>query len=224
MSAWVALEGVNGVGKSHLGRLAAGVLGERCVPLVELPDSEPAGLPGQVIAALHSAGDRFLRTGHPRTETLLLAALQVHRWEALPAPGAGQVVLEDRGPASVAAYQAAVLAESSDATDAWALEQALAIGRAIGAWRPPPTATVLVTDDPALCLARFERRTGRPCSADERALMARAGRLYHLLAHDRPDRYALLDRRAVGEREAVEFIADVCRTAAAGALREGTTP
>ncbi|MFJ6776377.1 hypothetical protein ACIQOV_36380 [Kitasatospora sp. NPDC091257] len=99
--------------------LAAAALGELCVPLLELPDSRPQGLAGQVIAALYTGGDRFLRTGHPRTETLLLAALQVHRYESLPAVGDGRTVLEDRGPASVTAYQAAVLAEAAGATETW---------------------------------------------------------------------------------------------------------
>ncbi|MFJ1708726.1 hypothetical protein [Kitasatospora sp. NPDC088346] len=77
------------------------------------------------------------------------------------------------------------------------------------------------SDDPGRCLARFEQRTGWPSSADERALMARAARLYQLLAADRPDKYLVLDRRTTGEAEAVEFIARACRTAAD---LEGVTP
>lgn len=215
MIGWVSLEGANGVGKSHLGRLAAASLGEVCVPLVELPDSPPAGLPGRVIAALHADGDRFLRTGHPRTETLLLAALQVHRYESMPPVAAGQMVLEDRGPASVAVYQAAVLAEADNAADSWALRQAVAIERTIEVWRPLPTTTVLLSDAPDVCLARFEQRTGQASSNDERALMARVHRVYHLLAADRPEHYLLLDRRTLGEDEAVEFITRACRAAAA---------
>jgi hypothetical protein len=48
--------------------------------------------------------------------------------------------------------------------------------------------------------------------------------VYHLLAHDGPEKYLLLDRQKVGEEEAVEFIADACRTAVAEAVLEGTTP
>ncbi|MGW4694076.1 thymidylate kinase [Kitasatospora cineracea] len=215
----MTLEGVNGVGKTRLGRLAAAALGEACVPLVELPDSPPAALPGKVIAALRADGDRFLRTGHPGTETLLLAALQVHRYESLPVVGPGRTVLEDRGPASVAVYQAAVLAEAAGATDGWALERAYEIERAVLAWRPPPSLTVLLTDDPALCLGRFEERTGQAASLGERALMARAERLYHLLAADRPEQYLLLDRRTAGEKQAVDTITGACRRAA---RKEGT--
>ncbi|MFJ9446429.1 thymidylate kinase [Kitasatospora sp. NPDC101235] len=216
MSAVVTLEGVNGVGKSHLGRLAAAALGPVCLPLVELPDSAPTGLPGQVIAALHSGGDRFLRTGHPGTETLLLAALQVHRHEALAPAGPGQVVLEDRGPASVAVYQAAVLAERAGATDAWALERARAIEQMIRMWRPAPATTVLITDDPEACRARFERRTGQAASPDEWALMSRAGRLYHQLAAV-SDNYVVLDRQLLDEKSAVNLITGLCRDAAAAA-------
>src|SRR5437868_2167038 len=101
---WVSLEGGNGVGKTHLAARAAALLGERCLYLQELPDSPADQIPGQIVAALHAAGDMWLRTGRARTENLRLAALQVHRYEALPPHAAHRVVLEDRGPHSVAVY------------------------------------------------------------------------------------------------------------------------
>src|SRR5437867_8049956 len=100
---WVSLEGVNGVGKTWLAAQVVRGLGTACLPLVELPDSAPGHLAGQVVSALAAAGDRFLRTGHPRTEALLLAALMVHRYEHARIRPAVRVVLEDRGPHSVAA-------------------------------------------------------------------------------------------------------------------------
>ena len=105
----VALEGANGVGKTYLAHRAAALLGSHCHLVAELPDSAAADLPGHVISALHATGDPFLRTGVPLTETLLLAALQVHRYESLPPLARGTVVLEDRGPLSVAVYQAVIL-------------------------------------------------------------------------------------------------------------------
>lgn len=218
---WVNLEGVNGVGKTHLAQEAAGRLGDRCVPLVELPDAPPGGLSGQVIAALHTAGDMFLRTGHPRTETLLLAALQVHRFESLPPPEPGKVVLEDRGPHSVAVYQAAVLAETTGVSDEQALTTVWHILSTIASWRPEPTATVVLVDDPQRCLERFEQRIGRTTEASERALMARAGRLYHLMAAAHPNRYLVLDRRRTASEEIVATITDVCLRLLAAAPVKG---
>ena len=222
--ALVNVEGTNGVGKTRLSRQAAERLGPRCVPLVELPDAPPAGLPGQVIAALHQDGDLFLRTGHPRTETLLLMGLQVHRFESLGPVTPGQVVLEDRGPHSVAIYQAAVLAETEQHSDEQALTTAWHILSTIESWRPQPTATILLFDDPRRCLQRFEQRIGRTATASERSLMDRADRLYRLLAHTQQGQYYVLDRQQVDEPHAVAFITDVCQRAAATATPKGAVP
>ncbi len=207
---WVTVEGVNGVGKTHLARMAAARVGERCVPLVELGDVAPEGLPGSVVAALRANGDMFLRTGHPHTETLLLTALAVHRWESLRPIGPGQVVLEDGGPHSVAVYQAAVIAMRDGTSNQQAATTAWHILSTIAAWRPAPAATVLLLDDPARCLARFEQRVGRATAEDERALMARVGRIYRLLASAQPDQYVVIDRQHVDEHRAASAIASLC--------------
>ncbi|MFI6883745.1 thymidylate kinase [Streptosporangium canum] len=209
-SAWVSVEGRNGVGKTHLARQVAAQLGPLCVPLVELPDTPPEVLPGRIIAALHSDGDLFLRTGVPRTETLLLMALQVHRHEHLGEVNAGQVVLEDRGPHTVALYQAALLTPDGD--DEHALQLADTILATIGAWRPLPHLTVLLRDDPNRCLRRFEQRIGRQADAGERALMDRADRLYERFAAAHPERILLLDRSQSDELSLVAAIAEACRT------------
>ena len=207
---WVSVEGVNGVGKTQLAAAAAQVLGSACQPLIELPDSQPGDLPGRVIAALRATGDLFLRTGHPCTETLLLAALMVHRHEQT-FRRATQVVLEDRGVHSVAAYQALILTGDDDHAHTLARR----ILRTVADWRPLPDAVVLLRDDPATCLSRFTRRIGRPAFPDARRLMARADHLYTRLAADDPDRFTLIDRRHTGDQAAVDAIAAQCRRAAA---------
>lgn len=219
-AAWVSVEGINGVGKTYLAARAAAALGQECLPLAELPDSPGALLPGQIIAALHSRGDAFLRTGHPRTETLLLAALQVHRHEALLTEAAGRIVLEDRGPHSVAAYQAVILTAGDirpcDGENE--VRWAFALTELIGRWRPMPQATLLLTDDPARCLARFQQRTGRRVTADEHALITRIGHLYERLAGAFGMR--VLDRRELDEQDCVTAIIDTCQALA----RERTCP
>jgi thymidylate kinase len=218
---WVNIEGVNGVGKTYLAQLAAQQLGRQCLPLVELPDTPAAQLPGQVIGALRSAGDLFLRTGNPRTETLLLAALQVHRWESLGQVSPGQVVLEDRGPHSVAVYQAAVLADAAGVSDPQAMTTAWHILSTISYWRPEPTATVVVLDEPGRCLHRFEQRLGRPASESERVLVARVDRIYRLLVAAEPGRYHVIDRQGANEEHAIGRITDICRRVAAAASAKG---
>jgi thymidylate kinase len=208
----VALEGANGTGKTYLARSAAAALADRCHLLAELFDSPPDGLQGQVIAALRNGGGQFLRLGVPRTETLLLAALQVHRHEALPALSPGTVVLEDRGPLSVAVYQAAVLHPSDQ--DA-ALTTAVKILAQMAQWRPLPALTLLLTDEPRRRLHRFEHRIGRPASADEADLMTSVAGLYDLIAAQHPGEVTVMDRRVLDEDACVSAITEACLAAAA---------
>jgi len=209
---WITLEGINGVGKSYLARRAATELGGQCVPLVELPDGPPGLLPGRIIDALLAGGDPFLRTGCPRTETLLLAALQVHRHETTTVR-VGQVVLEDRGSLSVAVYQAAVLAGDA-ASDDETFTQAQGLLDLIARWRPLPGRTILLLDDPVSCRRRFQERLGRPALAGEIGLIERVTRLYDRFAGTLPHQFEVLDRRRLDADACVDSIVSICRQAA----------
>lgn len=203
---WVSLEGRNGVGKTHLAALVSAGLGKDCLALAELTDNHPDSLPARIIATL-SGGDPFLRGAAPMTETLLLAALQVHRHETTPP--AGLWVLEDRGPLTVAVYQAAVLQPHDD--DA-ALVTARRILAAITDWRPLPQLTVLLRDDPQACLRRFALRIARAASPDEIRLMTRASDLYDRLAPEIPG-LTVLDRRGHTDTATAQQIIHLTRTA-----------
>jgi dTMP kinase len=215
---WITLEGVNGVGKSYLARRVVEQLGDLCVPLVELPDSVPGLLPGRIIEALQAGGDPFLRTGCPRTETLLLAALQVHRHETVTVR-ASQVVLEDRGPHSVAVYQAAILGDDH-AGDDETFAEAQALGDLIARWRPLPSRTILLLDDPAGCRRRFEERLGRQARPSELRLMERVARLYDRFVASLPHQFEVLDRRVLDADACADAIGSACRQAAG--VSEGT--
>jgi dTMP kinase len=207
----VALEGANGTGKTYLARRAAAALADRCHLLAELSDSPAASLPGQVIAALRASGGQFLQSGTPRTETLLLAALHIHRHETLPRLSPGTVVLEDRGPLSAAVYQAAILHPGNQDAAVAAADQILTL---IAEWRPLPTHTLLLTDDHGRCLARFQRRTGRPATADEAALITTTADLYDLIATRHLSGLTVVDRRLLDEEACTAAIARACRAAA----------
>lgn len=206
---WLALEGVNAVGKTRLARQAASALGPRCVLVGELPDTPRSRLPGQIIRELHASGDLFLRTGVPRTETVLLAALQVHRHETTTAEP-GQVVLEDRGPHTVAVYQSVILA-GDDPADSDLVHSAQAILDLISSWRPLPQMVLLLTDDTAACLARFRDRAGRPARPDEAELMRRASHVYELMAGLDPARFQVIDRRVLNEEQCAAAIVAACQ-------------
>jgi dTMP kinase len=203
---WVSIEGVNGVGKTTVARSLATTLGERCLLLDELTDRSEETLPGRVTAALAAEGDVYLRTGHPVAETLALLALKVREIERLAdrrLPGV-DVILEDRGPDSVAVYQAAILAAHYGEEDPARLARyVLATARA---WSRLPDATVWLTGDRAVCTDRFAARVGRTLEPRDLDVIHRAEELYRVLAAGEPDRYTVVDTTGLSPQESAEAV------------------
>jgi dTMP kinase len=207
---WVTLEGIEGAGKTYLGRKLATRLGNRCRLLSEVTDAAPETFTSQVIAALSRSGDLWLRTGHPVTETLALLALKAGEYERA-ASGARmtEIIVEDRGIDSVAVYQALILA-GPDAIDA-ELDRATELVYATAAhWCPLPDLTLLLVDNTAACVARFEERTGHAISAADLALINGAARLYARLAASAPARFRVIDRTGRSEDETVSELVRAC--------------
>ena len=114
---WVSIEGVNGVGKTHLARLLSARLGAQAQLVSELTDDGDDPVIRDVVSAL-SVGRSFLRTGQPLTETLALLALKVREYERVTMmPTPPPVVIEDRGVDTVACYQAPILADVIDGAE-----------------------------------------------------------------------------------------------------------
>jgi len=208
---WVSVEGIEGVGKTQLARRLAARLADRCVLLDEITDQVAAGLVSDVVSALSSAGDPFLRTGHPAAETLALIALKIREYErARHLPDAGlEVVLEDRGIDTVAVYQAAILA-GTDATVESALHIAQRIYRTAAHWRPLPDLTLLLVDDLETCIGRFQARTGQILEPADKALIARASELYGQIAARQPRRFVVIDRAGRTEVEVINCMREAC--------------
>ncbi len=176
-----------------------------------------------MIAALSSAGDPFLRTGHPLTETLALIALKVREHEALRRRLGGQpeMVLEDRGIDTVAVYQAIIIAGTSAPPD-----QIAAVMQQIYAtaahWSPLPHATLLLIDDVDACIGRFQDRIGREVPPADRALIARAGELYLRLAACQPERFTVVDRSGSSEDEVLDRMHAACLSLVDDPMRDVT--
>lgn len=212
---WVCAEGINGVGKTRLLHGLAARLGPGCQLLTELTHSDPSdsgGVSAQVIAAL-SAGESFLRTGHPRTETFALLALKVREYERvtqLVVPP--RIVLEDRGLDTVALYQAAIMSgPPATDDDTWALAQQIQATAAC--WRPAPALVVLIVDDLDTCLRRYADRVGTPMSSEERHLVTRVARLYLRLADHESDRFRIVHRTGRDEHDVLDEIQQLVATA-----------
>jgi dTMP kinase len=203
---WVSVEGVEGAGKTYLTQRLARILGSRCLLVSEVTDHRPQTMEGSIIAALSGRGDLFLRTGHPAAETLALLALKARAYSeaAASAMPHTQVILEDRGPDTVAVYQAAIMHPHS--TEAQTLDAAHRILAFAGRWRPLPDLTLLITDDSGICEERFATRTGQPVEPPERKLMRSAARLYELLAAAEPARYKVISRQ---DRTTEQVLADM---------------
>ena len=201
---WITVEGCNGVGKTYLATDIARSLGARCHRILELTDLPSTSLPGQIVHALRTHGDQFLRTGAPKTETQLLLALHNHRYET--ASHESEVILEDRGPWSVAVYQAVILHPRDERA---ALATARQILHASTMWRPWPDATVLLRDDDETCEHRFATRLRRDLTGDERRLMRRASRLYDELTGD-VDRIHVIDRRRRSNDDILRELMHIC--------------
>ncbi|HTJ68156.1 MAG TPA: hypothetical protein VL551_11555 [Actinospica sp.] len=208
----VCIEGINGVGKTSAARAVAAQLGTRCRLLDELTDQPGDTLPGQVIAALSSEQDPFLRTGHPVAEALALFGLQVRKHEQLAQRDlAGvEVVLEDRGLDTVAVYQAAILCSQNPETSPEDVARhLLASGRPL---LPPPDATILLIGDLAVCSQRFADRIGRQLDPADVQLLGQIDAVYREMAADDPARYTILDIADMSPDESASAVARVVGT------------
>lgn len=206
----VSVEGLNGVGKTHLTaqlvRRWPTTGPDQPLLLEEFSQRSGSAHPDLGVELLQAlkqaaAGDALLRGGRPMTETMLLLAIKMHDYESSRAAlGQGRLVLEGRSVHSVAVYQSLILHPGSDDE---ALQQARRILEQAAAWRPLPDLVILVTDVVQAALCRAELRDGRRFSDDELRLHRRAARLFHQLAADDPHRIAQLDRRTLSQEDAV---------------------
>lgn len=229
----VSTEGISGVGKTHLVSEVAVQLARDSAndaPVIVEEFSQRADgshdLGRQILQALVDASgrDRFLRGGHPASETMFLMAIKTHDYEAArDALTAGWLVLEGRSLDTVAVYQSLILHPNDD--DA-AHERARQILALAASWRPLPDLTILVTDDVGVAVRRAEQRDAITYTPEEWQLHRRAAALFNRLAGDEPDRILVLDRRATDTEHAVGLMRDwITEHRTAGATRvEPTGP
>ncbi|ANY07784.1 dTMP kinase [Pseudonocardia sp. HH130630-07] len=227
--ALISIEGLNGVGKTYLtDRVLDAIPASRRPSTVaefsrrQCPDDQGSGydLGRQLLRSLvnAAAGEPFLRSGSPRSETLLLLAIKAHDFETSRATlQSGGTVIEGRSLHSVAVYQSLILGpgtvpETRDIADVdidavpdavpdvvRTEDEAMARARTIlftaAAWRPLPDLTVLITDDPDTAVGRAEARDDFRYTPEQWRLHRRAAALFDRLAADDPRHVWVLDRR-----------------------------
>ncbi len=177
---YVALEGIEGAGKSTVARLLAGHLEASGRPVVQV--REPGGTHlGEGIRSLLLDGDDALA---PWAEAMLFAAAraQLAREVVGPALRAGSWVVSDRTVYSSLAYQGAGRGLGIDP-----VRRVNAAGLA-GVW---PDLVILLRIDPGEGLARQEvpDRIG----GEGMALQAAVSQAFDTLAAEEPQRFAVVD-------------------------------
>lgn len=201
----VSIEGISGVGKTHLTTMLLDRYPPATRPTLleefsqrnQHPDTD---LGRQLLKTLKTAahGDHFLQGGHPKTETLLLLAIKTHDFEAycLPQLRQGRTVIEGRSLHTNAVYQSLILNPDSD-DDAYTTAKAiLADARR---WRPPPDLTILIDDDVATAIHRAETRDKREFTTQQWPIHHRAAALFRRLADHTPQGIVVIDRRQLDE-------------------------
>jgi len=154
-----------------------------------------------LLALAEAAGGRpHVRGGRSASESLMLIAVQVHRYEtAFQFLEAGRTVVEQRGVYATA-IEDAVGRHPTDPEAAYAA--ATRFVSTVAAWRPLPGKVVMSVDDPEAIAARL-RRTDVEWVGDPTTLAAK-GALYERFAADDPERFAVFDRRTVDDAAAME--------------------
>jgi dTMP kinase len=218
----VSVEGLNGVGKTYLTGRVVDTLSTRGQrpPLVleefsrRHIDAE-SDVGRRLLKTLVSAsgGERFLRGGLPRSETLLLLAVKMHDYETIVAElGAGRTVVEGRSIHSTAVYQSLILHPDDDAA---AFETANCILDMAAGWRPLPDVTIMLTDDVTAAVGRAEQRNGEPFTAEQWRMHRRAASLFERLVETDLEHIRVLDRRESEADTLVEAIIDAIAAAPA---------
>lgn len=208
----VAIEGISGVGKTHLTTTVLAEYPAEARPvLLEEFSQRPTGtrrdLGRDLLRVLVAAadGDPFLRGGRPRTETLLLLAIKTFDYETcVQALAQGQIVIEGRGVHTIAVYQSLILHPDDDAA---AYAQARTILDRAARWRPRPDLTIHIRDDVTLAVRRAEVRDQMRFTADHWRLHHRAALLFDRLAADDPQTMPTVDLRTISPWEVVPAIA-----------------
>lgn len=177
---YVALEGIEGTGKSSVARFLSGRLRQNGAPVTEV--REPGGTPaGEAIRSILLSHEFRL---DPWTEALLLAAAraQLAAEVVRPARARGEWVISDRSVYSSLAYQGG--ARSLGVADVRAVNEA-GLG---GTW---PDLVVLLDVSPEVGLAR--QRVADRIGAEGVEFQARVAAAFHELAAAEPDRVVVVD-------------------------------
>lgn len=203
---WVAIDGPDAVGKTTQVKLVVEHLktnGLKSVAVQEF-SSSPVG---QTIQDILSTSRFYaLREDKksPLADTLLLVTDLVYEIEStiVPTIKSGGIVVSDRGPASLVAYQAVRISERSD----FSLDKAITwCQRALSQTPVKPDLTTLIVISEDEMARRVEQREHYPLSQSDLSFLRQVNKILPSTAIEFSRRYTLID----GEKSPSEVTAAI---------------
>jgi dTMP kinase len=182
--ALITIEGIDGTGKSSVAADLGRFLDGLHVRAALQREPTPLWL-GQAVR------EGQAHRVSPLTLTFLFLADRAEHARALADQvAAGTVVVCDRYMDSTTAYQGAALAgvlppEVGDPVEwVWSLQRP---------WAPAPDLTLLLVDDPTVCVERAKRRSGTTELFEDASFLAKVQENYRRVAAREPQRFRVLD-------------------------------
>jgi dTMP kinase len=182
--ALITVEGIDGTGKSTVATDLGRFLEERGVRGALQREPTP-GWTGEAVRRGQA------NRADPLALTFLFLADRAQHARAITEQVArGAVVVCDRFLDSTTAYQGAALAGLLPAQAGDPLEWVWSLQRP---WAPVPDLTLLLVDDPTLCIERVKRRSGATEMFEDAAFLAKVQANYRAIAAREPSRFTLIE-------------------------------
>ena len=190
----LSLEGISGTGKTFYRQKLEETISERddIVFLKEIFNEAQEGLNKKIFSALYHTEDRFFDMGVPLTETMLLLARSMYKYESTikDVLAQGKTIIEDRSIDTIALYQAILISQKHGGNP---MDIAEKIYSFVGTFRTLPEKTFLLYGDADLAISRAEKRDKKPYQPEEIQLLKAVERFYQKYAKRHPERFVMLN-------------------------------
>lgn len=205
-----SLEGISGTGKTYYRKKLEEVINNdgNTILIKEIFDEAQKGLGQKIFSALYHTKDRFFNMGLPYTETMLLLARSMYKYESTIKGliDSGKTVIEDRSIDTIALYQAILIAQKYGGNP---MEIAENIYSFVKVFRPLPEKTFLLYGNPDLSIKRAEERDGKPYKPEEVKLLNAVDKFYQIYADKHPERFVKLNIQELSPEQIIKKMQDV---------------
>ena len=206
----LSLEGISGTGKTFYRKKLEETIQnkENIIFIKEVFDEAQDGLNKKIFSALYHTEDRFFNMGVPLTETMLLLARSMYKYESTIKKymDSGNIVIEDRSIDSIALYQAILIAEKNGGNPMEIAEKIYSFAQN---FRPLPEKTFLLYGNSNLAISRAEKRDGVPYKPEALNLLKAVEKFYQIYANNHPERFVKLNIEELSQEQIIRKMQDV---------------